>query len=95
VPGDRRADPAKVAAAAGAGYARVASASEVLAATGFEPGGVAPFPVPRISRVLIDRELLQHETIWAGAGSSRHMVGLAPADAVRLTNAEAAELGEA
>ena len=28
------------------GYARVASASEVLAATGFEPGGVAPFPVP-------------------------------------------------
>ena len=46
VPGDRRADAAKVAAAAGAGYARVAKREEVLAATGFEPGGVAPFPVP-------------------------------------------------
>jgi prolyl-tRNA editing enzyme YbaK/EbsC (Cys-tRNA(Pro) deacylase) len=95
VPGDRRADPAKVAAAAGAGYARVASTDEVLAATGFEPGGVAPFPAPRVSRVLIARELLQHETIWAGAGSSRHILGIAPADAVRLTNAEQADLAEA
>ncbi len=95
VPGDRRADPAKIAAAAGAGYARVAKPSEVVAATGFEPGGVAPFPVTRVSRVLIERELLRHETIWAGAGSARHMVGLAPADAMRLTNAEPADLSEA
>ena len=95
VPGDRRADPAKVAAAAGAGYARVASPDEVLAATGFEPGGVAPFPAPRVSRVLIARELLQHETIWAGAGSTRHILGIAPADAARLTNAEQADLAEA
>jgi Cys-tRNA(Pro) deacylase len=95
LPGDRRADPAKVAAAAGAGYARVASVEEVLAATGFEPGGVAPFPAPRVSRVLIARELLQHETIWAGAGSPRHILGIAPADAVRLTNAEQADLAEA
>ena len=95
VPGDRRADPAKGAAAAGAGYARVASPDEVLAATGFEPGGVAPFPAPKVSRVLIARELLQHETIWAGAGSSRHILGIAPADAVRLTNAEQADLAEA
>jgi prolyl-tRNA editing enzyme YbaK/EbsC (Cys-tRNA(Pro) deacylase) len=45
--------------------------------------------------VLIARELLQHETIWAGAGSSRHILGIAPADAVRLTNAEQADLAEA
>lgn len=95
VPGDRRADPAKIAAAAGAGYARVASADEVLAATGFEPGGVAPFPAPRVSRVLLDRELLQHELIWTGAGSPRHVVGIAPADAARLTNAEVVDLTEA
>jgi prolyl-tRNA editing enzyme YbaK/EbsC (Cys-tRNA(Pro) deacylase) len=95
VPGDRRADPAKVAAAAGEGEEWVASTDGVLAATGFEPGGVAPFPAPRVSRVLIARELLQHETIWAGAGSSRHILGIAPADAVRLTNAEQADLAEA
>jgi Cys-tRNA(Pro) deacylase len=94
VPGDRRADRDRVAAAAGASSARIATPDEVLAATGFDPGGVAPFPLPLVSRVLIDRELLQHEVIWAGAGSERHVVGLTPADVVRLTNGEVASLGE-
>ena len=94
VPGDRRADAAKIAAAAGAGYARVAKREEVLAATGFEPGGVAPFPVPLSVRVLMERELLRHELVWAGAGSPRHVVGIAPADAARLTSAEIVDLSE-
>jgi prolyl-tRNA editing enzyme YbaK/EbsC (Cys-tRNA(Pro) deacylase) len=94
VPGDRRADAAKISAAAGAGYARVAKREEVLAATGFEPGGVAPFPVPLSVRVLMERELLRHELVWAGAGSPRHVVGIAPADAARLTNAEIVDLSE-
>jgi Cys-tRNA(Pro) deacylase len=94
VPGDRRADAAKIAAAAGAGYARVAKRDEVLAATGFEPGGVAPFPVPLSVRVLMERELLRHELVWAGAGSPRHVVGIAPADAARLSNADIVDLSE-
>ena len=94
VPGDRRADRARVAAAAGASSARIATPEEVLAATGFDPGGVAPFPLPLVSRVLIDRGLLQNEIVWAGAGSERHVVGLAPVDLVRLANGEAASLSE-
>ena len=94
VPGDRRADAGKIAAAAGAGYARVAKREEVVAATGFEPGGVAPFPVPPVARVLMERELLRHELVWVGAGSPRHVVGIAPGDAARLTNAEIADLSE-
>jgi prolyl-tRNA editing enzyme YbaK/EbsC (Cys-tRNA(Pro) deacylase) len=94
VPGDRRADADKVAAAAGAGYARVASAAEVIAATGFGVGGVAPFPVPRVSRVLMERELMLHEVVWAGAGTERHVVGIGPGDLARLTHAETAELSE-
>jgi prolyl-tRNA editing enzyme YbaK/EbsC (Cys-tRNA(Pro) deacylase) len=94
VPGDRRADADKVAAAAGAGYARVASAAEVIAATGFDVGGVAPFPVPRVSRVLMERELMLHEVVWAGAGTERHVVGIGPGDLARLTHAETAELSE-
>jgi prolyl-tRNA editing enzyme YbaK/EbsC (Cys-tRNA(Pro) deacylase) len=88
VPGDRRADSAKVAAAVGATTARVARPPEVEAATGFEPGAVAPFPLPRVSRVLIDRNLLGHERVWVGAGSPRHMAGLAPAELVRLARAQ-------
>ena len=95
LPGDRRADPNKVAAAAGAGYARAASADEVIAATGFEPGAVAPFPTPHVRQVLLDRQLLQHELVWAGAWSPRHVVGLAPVDIARVTHAVAADLAEA
>jgi prolyl-tRNA editing enzyme YbaK/EbsC (Cys-tRNA(Pro) deacylase) len=92
VPGNRRADPAKVAAAAQATSARIATADEVKAATGFEPGGVAPFPVPRTIRVFVDRRLLGNEEVWVGAGTARHMAGLAPFDLVRVAHAEPADL---
>ena len=92
VAGDRRADETKVAAAAGARAARVARPEEVVAATGFEPGGVAPFPAPGISQVLMARELLVHDRVWIGAGSEQHMAGLAPLDLARLTQARTADL---
>ena len=95
VPGDRRADETKVAAVAGAKAARVAKAAEVVAATGFEPGGVAPFPAPAVAQVLIQPELLGHEQVWIGAGSERHMAGISPVDLVRLTSARAGDLSEA
>jgi Cys-tRNA(Pro) deacylase len=94
VPGDRRADETKVAAVAGAKAARVAKPAEVLAATGFEPGGVAPFPAPAVAQVLIQPELLGHEQVWIGAGSERHMAGISPIDLVRLTDARAGDLSE-
>jgi len=92
VPGDRRADESKIAAAAGARNARVARPDEVLAATGFEPGGVAPFPASGISRVVMAGELLAHDRVWIGAGSERHMAGLSPVDLAQLTQARTAEL---
>jgi prolyl-tRNA editing enzyme YbaK/EbsC (Cys-tRNA(Pro) deacylase) len=92
VPGDRRADETKVAAAAGARGARVARPDEVLAATGFDPGGVAPFPAPGVAQVLISRELLIHDRVWIGAGSERHMAGISPVDLVRVTQGRAADL---
>jgi prolyl-tRNA editing enzyme YbaK/EbsC (Cys-tRNA(Pro) deacylase) len=70
----------------------VARPEEVIAATGFEPGGVAPFPAPGISQVLMSGELLAHERVWVGAGSERHMAGISPLDLVRLTNARTADL---
>jgi prolyl-tRNA editing enzyme YbaK/EbsC (Cys-tRNA(Pro) deacylase) len=87
VPGDRRADGAKVAREAGCARARVAGAEQVQAATGFAPGAVAPFPLPGVDRILIDRTLLVHDVVWIGAGSTRHMAGLAPTELVRLARA--------
>ena len=44
VPGDRRADEEAIGAAVSAQLVRVARPEEVVHATGFEPGAVAPFP---------------------------------------------------
>jgi Cys-tRNA(Pro) deacylase len=87
VPGDRRGDPKKIARAAGAGSARIANAQEVEQATGFAPGAVAPFPLPKVDTIVIDPSLLRHRIVWAGAGSSSHIVGLAPGELARLARA--------
>src|SRR3954451_2171056 len=55
VPGDRRGDEGRAAAAAGAASARIAAETEVVAGTGFEPGAVAPFPRPAGTRAYLDR----------------------------------------
>jgi Cys-tRNA(Pro) deacylase len=94
VPGDKRANAARVAAAVGAKKARVAGAPQVEEATGFTPGAVAPFPLRRVDTVLVERRLLVHEHVWVGAGSDRHLAMIAPVDLVRLTRAQAADLVE-
>jgi Cys-tRNA(Pro) deacylase len=91
VPGDRRADARKVARAAGCRKAKVAGPDQVRAATGFVPGAVAPFPLPKVDRVLVDRQVLVHERVWVGAGSPNHMATLTSADLVRLANAESVD----
>jgi prolyl-tRNA editing enzyme YbaK/EbsC (Cys-tRNA(Pro) deacylase) len=92
VPGDRRADPRKVAAAVPSQKARVAGPDQVRAVTGFEPGAVAPFPLPRVERVLIDPRLLRHDRVWVGAGSSNHLATLPPSELVRLSRAQPADV---
>jgi Cys-tRNA(Pro) deacylase len=92
IPGDRRADERKVAAEIGAREVRVARSAEVVEATGFEPGAVAPFPRRDAIAVLIERTLLQHQQVWIGAGSPRHMAALAPGDLQTLAGARGADL---
>ncbi len=87
VPGDRRADAEKIAQAAGSPFARIAGSEEVRDATGFEPGAVAPFPLPRVESVFIERTLLAQQVLWIGAGSDRHMAALTPVELLRLSRA--------
>jgi prolyl-tRNA editing enzyme YbaK/EbsC (Cys-tRNA(Pro) deacylase) len=87
VPGDRRGDPEKVARAVDAAEARVAKAVEVETATGYAPGAVPPFPLPDVDVVLMDVALFRHPLVWAGAGSPKHVLGMAPAELARLSRA--------
>jgi prolyl-tRNA editing enzyme YbaK/EbsC (Cys-tRNA(Pro) deacylase) len=62
--------------------------------TGFAPGAVAPFPLPEVELVLLDRALLRHRVVWAGAGSQQHIVGLAPVELGRLARARVADVSQ-
>jgi prolyl-tRNA editing enzyme YbaK/EbsC (Cys-tRNA(Pro) deacylase) len=92
VPGDRRADEEAVRRAVQATKVRVAKADEVLQATGFEPGAVAPFPRRAVTQTLMDTSFFGFEEVWIGAGTSSHMASLRPAELLRLSGARAVDL---
>ena len=92
VPGDRRADEAIVGHVVGAKLIRLARPAEVLEATGFEPGAVAPFPQRSIAQTLMDTSFFGHQEVWMGAGSTRHMAALPPGELLRLTGARTVDL---
>jgi prolyl-tRNA editing enzyme YbaK/EbsC (Cys-tRNA(Pro) deacylase) len=92
VPGDRRADETGVANVLGAATVRLARPEEVVRATGFEPGGVAPFPHLAVAQVLLEKSLLSEAAVWIGAGTTDHMAALASVDLQRLAAARPVEL---
>jgi len=92
VPGDRRADEAALASALEVRNVRVARADEVVEATGFEPGGVAPFPHLGVAQSVIDESLLAHQFVWIGAGTPTHLAALDPHDLQRLAGAKPVDL---
>ena len=70
-----------------------AAANWLLAVTGFEIGGVAPVGHLIPPLVLIDAWLLEHDPIWASAGSPHHVFCTTVAELVRLTGAKPAVVG--
>jgi prolyl-tRNA editing enzyme YbaK/EbsC (Cys-tRNA(Pro) deacylase) len=92
--GDDRADVERLAELAGVSEVRRATAEEARAATGFAVGGTPPFGHPTPVRALCDEHLLQHEVVWAAAGTPDSVFPLTPADLVRWSEAEVASFGE-
>lgn len=92
VPGDRRADEAAVRALLDVREVRVAEPDEVVHATGFEPGAVAPFPQRAITQTLMDNSFFGFDEVWIGAGTSWHMASLRPPELLKLSGAKAVDL---
>lgn len=88
--GGRQVDPARAALVAGEALVR-ADADTVRGQTGFAIGGVAPLghvaPLP----VWVDPRLMDFATVWAAAGTPRHVFPVAPADLVRATGGRIAD----
>lgn len=84
--GGNQVDPAKAAALAGEALVR-ADAATVREQTGFAIGGVSPVGHPAPLPVWMDETLLQFDTIWAAAGTPRHIFPIIPADLAKLSGA--------
>ena len=76
--GGNRADPARLAEALRATEVRRASADEAREATGFAIGGTPPFGHPSLLTVLVDRDLLGYEEVWAAAGTPDSVFPIRP-----------------
>jgi prolyl-tRNA editing enzyme YbaK/EbsC (Cys-tRNA(Pro) deacylase) len=90
--GGNRVDVVKVGRRRQATAVRKADAEEVRAATGYAIGGTPPFGHARDLPVLVDRHLTGFEVVWAAAGTPRHVFPIAPADLVRATGGQVADV---
>jgi Cys-tRNA(Pro) deacylase len=92
VSGANRLDPERLASALGATEARRATGDEARAATGYAIGGVPPFGHATPLPVLVDRDLLSHERLWAAAGLPDAVFAVTPDDLVRASGGQVADL---
>ena len=92
--GSNRVDESKLAAAAGAEKARRASPDEARAATGFAVGGTPPFGFVEPVRTFVDDALLAFDEVWGAAGTPDSVFPIDPAELVRLSEGNLAELAE-
>jgi Cys-tRNA(Pro) deacylase len=73
---------------------KLADAPTVLEFTGFSVGSVPPFGHKTQLRTLIDSRVLIQAEVYAGGGEVEAVLRIAPAEIVRVTNAEIISLAE-
>lgn len=91
--GANRVDTKKLGALLNARITR-ADADAVRQATGFPIGGVPPVAHATPLRTLIDEDLLTYPSIWAAAGTPNAVFETTPAELVKMTNGQVADLKE-
>ncbi|EPD90616.1 hypothetical protein HMPREF1486_05793 [Streptomyces sp. HPH0547] len=93
--GASRVDVDLVRDALGATEVKRADAATVRAATGYAIGGVPPFGHVTEMRVLADRGLLAHETVWGAAGTPHAVFALEPKMLIQHAGGTLADVREA
>ena len=91
--GGNRVSAEKASAVAGQPLGR-ADAALVRAETGFAIGGVSPVGHLNPAPIYWDTRLDDFGTVWAAAGTPRHIFSIAPADLRRITGAIRADFTE-
>ena len=94
VSGSNRVALSLLGAALGASEARRATGDEARDATGFAIGGVPPFGHAEPLSVLIDRDLLSHDQLWAAAGLPDAVFRITPDELVRASGGRVVDLAD-
>ena len=92
--GVNRVDVARLRGVLGVEDVRRADGDEARSATGFAIGGIPPFGHARALRVLVDRDLLSHDVVWAAAGLPDAVFAAAPDELARAADGRVADLAE-
>lgn len=90
--GDQRVDRQKVKALMGGVKVSIASAEEVLTATGMAAGGVSPIGLVSPATILLDQSLQRFHAVWAGAGAPQAVLRLIVADLPEVTGGRFADI---
>ena len=91
--GANRVDEKRIAAYADEPIARAdADADFVRAATGFAIGGVPPIGHAQKMETYLDEDFLQHQTIWAAAGTPNAIFELRTEDLQKMTDGKVARV---
>jgi Cys-tRNA(Pro) deacylase len=94
VSGANRVELARLGSAIGARDVRRADGEEARTATGFAIGGVPPFGHATSLAVVVDKDLMEHGTVWAAAGLPDAVFAIAPADLLRASGGRLVDLAE-
>ena len=92
--GANRVDAQRLGEALSAADVRRADGDEARAATGFAIGGIPPFGHDRPLTVLIDRDLLSHDRLWAAAGLPDAVFAITPDALVTASGGRVVDLAE-
>jgi prolyl-tRNA editing enzyme YbaK/EbsC (Cys-tRNA(Pro) deacylase) len=92
VSGVNQLDEQKLALAAGGLKCQRVDADIVREQTGFPIGGVPPIGHTNPLRVFIDPDLLQHDVVWAAAGTWHDVFPLSPGDLQRVSGGRVTDL---
>lgn len=94
--GDRRIKGSRLKQATGLkGKVRLPGEDEVLRFTGYAPGGVCPFLLPKSVKVLIDSSMRRFPVVYAAAGNDRSAVPVTVDQLLDITGGMEAAVSDA
>ena len=94
IPGDRKVRLKSAARSLGARRVSLVSFEEAEKISGYPPGGTPSIGHKTRMRTVIDKSLLQYETIYCGGGSRKRLLELRTKDVIKLNNAIVAEISK-